>query len=85
MYDAEKLNNLLSHFYIDAWKASGQKYKVSRFENIRFSWNIYFQENNGNIINNHKEKVFCEANLSFKAAKTKTRGKGGGGVKHYHP
>ena len=81
-YDAEKLNNLLSHFYIDARKECGEKYKVSSLENIRFSLNRFFQEKNPGI-DIIKDKVFQEANLSFKAAITELKREGKGDVKHY--
>ena len=67
-YDIERLNQLLSHFYIDARKTSGDKYKVNSLENIRFSLNRFFQQSR--IIDIIKDKEFHEANLSFRAAIT---------------
>ena len=43
-YDKKSLNKLLSHFYSDARKTSGEKYKVNSLENMRFSVNRFFQQ-----------------------------------------
>ena len=84
-YDKESLNKLLTHYYIDARKSTGEKYRVSSLENIRFSLNLFFQMKNMNenfdII---KDKEFRDANLSFRAAITELKREGKGDVKH-HP
>ena len=79
-YDTKSLNKLLSHFYSDARKTSGEKYKVNSLENMRFSLNRFFQQSR--IIDIIKE--FREANLSFRAAITVLKREGKGDVCH-HP
>ena len=43
LIDKKELNDVLVHFYLDARKVNGEKYKVSSLENFRHSLNRYLQ------------------------------------------
>jgi len=67
--EKKELNNFLVHFYLNARKINGEKYKVSSLENMRHTLNRYLQapplERDIDII---KDIEFREANLSYRAA-----------------
>lgn len=42
-FEAEKLNLILTHFYLNVRKVDGIFYKTSSLENLEFSFNCYIQ------------------------------------------
>ena len=82
-YEKIKLNDVLTHYYIDARKVDGDKYKVSSMENIRYSLNRYVQGLNSNI-DIIKDPEFRDCNVSFRAAVQELKREGKGDTQH-HP
>ena len=68
-FDAVRMNEVLSHFYMNARKQDGEFYKATTFENMRHAINRYLKDPPFNrkfdII---KDDEFRDANVSFKAA-----------------
>ena len=73
-----ELDELLSHFYINARRINGEKYKISSLENIRFSLNRYMQGIRDYRIDLIRDSEFRNSNVSFRAAtqELKREGKG---------
>ena len=82
--EKKELNEFLVHFYLNARKVNGEKYKVSSLENMRHSLNRYLQapplERDIDII---KDIEFREANLSYRAAVKELKQEGNGTVDHF--
>jgi hypothetical protein len=83
-YDAYRLNEVLSHLYLDMRKADGEMYKTSSLENFRYGLNRYLKAppflKTFDIIKDHE---FYPANESFKTALAELKNAGKGGVDHY--
>ena len=84
-FDAVRMNEVLSHFYMNARKQDGEFYKATTFENMRHAINRYLKDPPFNrkfdII---KDDEFRDANVSFKAALAELKRIGKGSVQH-HP
>ena len=80
------MNEVLSHFYMNARKQDGGFYKATTFENMRHAINRYLKDPPFNrkfdII---KDDEFRDANVSFKAALAELKRIGKGSVQHHHP
>ncbi|KAK3088834.1 hypothetical protein FSP39_024307 [Pinctada imbricata] len=83
-FDTFRLNEILSHFYMDLRKSDGDKYKVTSLENIRHSLNRYLQappyDRNIDLI---KGLEFREANLNFRAVLAELKREGKGFIQHH--
>ncbi|XP_048771872.2 uncharacterized protein LOC125677743 [Ostrea edulis] len=83
-YDTVGLSEVLGHFYCDARKPDGEKYKTSSLENIRHSLNRYLRSQPFNkpfdII---KDPEFADANQNFKAVMAELKREGIGTVTHH--
>jgi hypothetical protein len=83
-FDAVGLSEVLGHFYCDARKPDGEKYKTPSFENIRHSLNRYLRSPPFNkpfdII---KDPEFANANQNYKAVMAELKREGFGTVTHH--
>lgn len=66
-FDVVQLNEILGHFYIDARKPDGEKYKTTCLENIRHSLNRFLRSPPHNkCFDVVKDADFQDANQNFK-------------------
>ena len=84
-FEKDKLNNVLSQFYLSVRKQDGEFYKATTLENMRHTINRYLQSVPYNrkfdII---KDTEFKDANVAFKAALAELKRIGKGNIEH-HP
>ncbi|KAK3107462.1 hypothetical protein FSP39_015114 [Pinctada imbricata] len=68
-FTCEQLNEVLSHFYLDARRENGEMYKANSLESIRHSINRYLKSPPYNkTFDLIKDDEFREANTAFRAA-----------------
>ena len=83
-FSNEKLNKVLSRFYVNARTVHGNYYKASSLINIRHSLNRYL---NGPPISRDidliKDPAFKGANEAYKAAQKELKTMGKGSIEHY--
>ena len=83
-FDEVKLDEVLSHFYVDARKTDGGMYKATSLESIRHAIDRYLKSTPHNkkydII---KDSAFIDANASFKADLCELKRLGKDEVEHY--
>ena len=82
-FDSEKLNRILTHFYLNVRKVDGNFYKTSSLENLRFSLNRHLQLTRKDGIDIIKDHDFRSSNMSFRAAMKELKTNGKGDTKHF--
>ena len=82
-FSTNRLDDVLSHFYINVRRADGEKYKASSLENLRFSLNRYLHSALDHKID-LKDEEFRNSNVSFRAALNELKREGYGNTEH-HP
>lgn len=84
LFSADRLGEVLCHFYLDARKGDGERYKVSSMESFRHGLNRFLKspphDKHFDII---KDSAFYEANQCFKTAVAELKSLGLGSTTHY--
>ncbi|XP_063404526.1 uncharacterized protein LOC134687991 [Mytilus trossulus] len=83
-FTTQRLDEALSHFYLDVRKIDGSMYKTSSLESIRHGLNRHLKAPpNNKVFDISKDTAFRYANMSFDAARAELKQSGKGNVQHY--
>ncbi|VDH97885.1 Hypothetical predicted protein [Mytilus galloprovincialis] len=83
-FTTQRVDEALSHFYLDVRKIDGSMYKTSSLESIRHGLNRHLKAPpNNKVFDIIKDAAFRYANMSFDAARAELKQAGKGNVQHY--
>ena len=83
-YDDVKLDEVLSHFYMDIRKTDGSQYKTTSLNCIRYPINRYLKAApHNNKLDIIKDAAFANSNENFKVKTAELKRMGLGDVQHY--
>ena len=82
-YEDDKLDNLLSDFFLRLRTKEGDLFKINTLHNIRYSLNRYLKEVKPSRACLIKSQAFCKSQEAFKLLSKKIKKSGKGSVKHY--
>ena len=82
-YEDDKLDDLLSDFFLRLRTKEGDLFKINTLHNIRYSLNRYLKEVKPSRACLIKSQAFCKSQEAFKLLSKKIKKSGKGSVKHY--